>query len=59
MRDNIDFDTGTVVDGKLSINDCGQDLFYLLVNVCSGKLTKSELLACSSTFSITRTGITL
>lgn len=59
MRDDIDFDTGTVVDGKLSIKDCGQDLFYLLVNVCSGKLTKSELLACSSTFSITRTGITL
>lgn len=59
MKDNIDFDAGTVIDGKSSINDLGQDLFRMLVNVCNGKLTKAELLSCNSTFSITRTGITL
>lgn len=59
MENNIDFDAGTIVDGKSSIKNCGQNLFNKLICVCNGELTKSEILHCDSTFSITRTGITL
>lgn len=59
MRDNMDFDAGDVVLGNVTIENAGQDLFALLLRVCGGEATKSEILGCDGNFSVTRTGITL
>ena len=44
MRDNMDFNAGTIIEGKESIDEVGQRLFDEMVQVCSGKLTKAEIL---------------
>lgn len=57
MRDNIDLDAGTVLTGQDSVDSLGQKLLDELLEVCSGKLTKAELLRHSD-FAIHRTGPT-
>jgi altronate dehydratase large subunit len=59
MKDNIDFNAGVVADGTKTITQSGRELYELMLRVCSGEATKSEILRCDSNFSITRTGITL
>jgi altronate dehydratase large subunit len=44
MRENIDVDAGGVISGTESIGSVGKRLFDEMVAVCSGKVTKSELL---------------
>jgi altronate dehydratase large subunit len=44
MNDNMDFNAGTVIEGKESIDSVGLRLFDEMVRVCSGKLTKAEIL---------------
>ncbi len=42
MIDNIDFDAGGVIDGSITIEDCGELLFKELMDVANGKVTKAE-----------------
>jgi len=42
MTDNIDFNAGVVIDGKMTIDECGEKLFEEMMEVCRGKVTKAE-----------------
>lgn len=44
MEDNIDINAGTIVEGRESIEEVGQQIFEMLRRVASGQRTKSELL---------------
>jgi altronate dehydratase large subunit len=44
MEENIDFNAGTIIEGKESIDNVGQRMFDEIGLVCSGKLTKAEVL---------------
>ncbi|MCZ8515095.1 UxaA family hydrolase [Paenibacillus filicis] len=44
MGDNMDIDAGTIIDGIESIGQVGQRIFEEIGRVCSGKLTKAEIL---------------
>jgi len=57
MRDNIDLDAGTIVSGQDTIETLGRRLLEELMQVCSGKLTRSELLKHND-FGIHRKGPT-
>lgn len=44
MRDNMDFDAGTVIRGEETVEEAGNRLYALMVNVLQGDLTKAEAL---------------
>lgn len=44
MRDNIDINAGTIIEGLESIREVGERIFRFLLEVASGKKTKAELL---------------
>jgi altronate dehydratase large subunit len=44
MQDNIDINTGSVVDGTRTLREAGEDIFQELLSVASGKRTKAEVL---------------
>ena len=44
MRDNIDFNAGTIVDGSETVRQAGERLFAALVATVNGELTKAERL---------------
>jgi len=44
MRDNIDINAGTILDGSESIRDVGERIFKTVVATASGRLTKAEAL---------------
>ena len=44
MNDNIDFNSGTIIEGSETIQSVGDRLWQELHDVCNGKLTKSEIL---------------
>lgn len=58
MRDNIDLDAGGIISGTDSIDSVGERLFDEMLRVCSGKLTKAELLRHNE-FGIYRIGPTV
>lgn len=43
MPDVIDFDAGTIIEGKETIEEVGKRLLQLILEVASGELTKNEL----------------
>ena len=43
MTGDMDFNCGGVIDGEISINDFGKQLFELIINTASGNQTLSEL----------------
>ena len=43
MAGDMDFNCGGVIDGEISINDFGKQLFELIINTASGKQTLNEL----------------
>lgn len=43
MAGDMDFNCGNVIDGEISINDFGKQLFELIIKTASGKQTLSEL----------------
>jgi altronate hydrolase len=43
MRDDMDINCGTILDGERTVEEMGQIVFQGLVSVASGKKTKSEL----------------
>jgi len=58
MRDNIDFDAGTIISGHETLQQVSTRLFAEMISVCSGKLTRSELLKHNE-FAIHRIGPTV
>ena len=58
MKDNIDVDVSPVLKGDESINKAGNRIFRCLLEVASGKKTKSEILGHKE-FAINRIGLTL
>ena len=44
MKDNIDINAGTVIEGTESIQDIGDRIFREIIEVASGKLTRAEVL---------------
>ena len=44
MDDNIDLNAGGIIDGTESIDDVGEHILHEILEVCSGKLTKAEIL---------------
>ena len=44
MRDNIDINAGTIIEGRESIREVGERIFRFIVEVASGRRTKAELL---------------
>ena len=53
MMDNMDINAGTIIDGEETPQDVGQRIFKEILEVASGKLTKSEILGHRE-FSINR-----
>ena len=47
MRENIDFDASTVTLGQETIEQAGERLFKLMIDVARGRLTRAELLGFS------------
>lgn len=47
MRDNIDINAGTIIDGTASIQDVGEQIFREIIDVASGKSTRAEVLGHS------------
>ena len=45
MVEDMDINCGKIVDGILSLNEMGEEIFNHFVHVASGKKTKSELLS--------------
>ena len=44
MNDIIDFNTGTIIEGKASITEIGEDLLEYVIEVASGRQTKARKL---------------
>ena len=49
MEDNIDFDASSVITENRKPEDLSADLYQMLLSVCSGRLTKAELLGFTET----------
>ncbi len=43
MNDNMDFDMSHALDGKISIDELGEELFKEIIAVANGKKTKAEV----------------
>ena len=43
MQDDMDFNCGAILDGDLSVQQAGEQIFRMLIETASGKRTKSEL----------------
>ncbi len=44
MRDDMDINAGTILDGAETVDDCGERIFRMILEVASGTRTKSEML---------------
>lgn len=44
MKDIIDINAGKIIDQGISIKEMGEEIFKEIIEVCNGKLTKSEIL---------------
>ena len=44
MSENIDLNAGTIIEGTETINDVSNRIMNEIIQVCSGKLTKAEIL---------------
>ena len=42
MKDDMDIDSGRVLDGKASLDEVGQEIRELITDVCNGAQSKSE-----------------
>lgn len=58
MNDNMDLDAGTIVIGKETVDQVGHRIFREILEVASGKQTKSEILGFND-FAINRIGPTM
>lgn len=49
MEDNIDFDASPALTGKRSMAELGDELYALVLETCSGRQTKAEVLGFTET----------
>ena len=54
MNENFDFSTGDIIEGKATIEELGQKLFEMVVDVANGELTAAEKLDSYELFCIAR-----
>lgn len=54
MQENIDVNTGSIIEGTSTIKEMGQQLFSEVISVASGKKTKAEILGHDELFCISR-----
>ena len=45
MEEDMDINCGKIIDGILSLDDMGEEIFNYFIDVASGKKTKSEILS--------------
>lgn len=43
MKDNMDIDASGVLQGKMTLQECGDLIFDTVIAVCNGQLTKAEV----------------
>ncbi len=58
MRDNMDFNAGTIVEGRETVGEVGERLYAEVLRASSGRLTRSEVLGHQE-FGLWRIGPTL
>ncbi|MGG1679806.1 UxaA family hydrolase [Neobacillus sp. NRS-1170] len=58
MADNMDIDTSSVLKGKQTLDESGQEIYEAIIEVANGQETKAEILGHQE-FSISRIGISL
>jgi len=54
MNENFDFSTGDIIEGKATIEEQGQKLFEMVIEVANGKLTAAETLESYELFCVAR-----
>ena len=54
MNENFDFSTGDIIEGTATIEEKGQELFEMVVEVANGRLTAAEMLASDELFCVAR-----
>ena len=54
MTENIDINTGTILQGIATIRDAGREIIKEIINVANGKRTKAEMMSHDELFSIPR-----
>ena len=54
MKDNIDINAGTILEGTETIEKVGERIYNMILQVCSGQKTKAEVLG-ESQFAVWRT----
>ncbi len=54
MRDNLDVNTGQVVDGTKTLREAGEEIFREVLAVADGKQTKAEILGHDELMSVWR-----
>lgn len=54
MNENFDFDTGGVISGDSTIEQLGEELFELVVDVATGRMTAAEKLDSYELFCVAR-----
>ena len=56
MSDTVDLDVSGVLRGEITIQEAGKRIYDEVLAVCSGRLTKSEVLRDDNSFAIHRVG---
>jgi altronate dehydratase large subunit len=54
MKENIDINAGTVILGKNTLQEVGEEIYREILAVASGKMSKAEVLGHDEQFCITR-----
>ena len=54
MRDNMDINAGTILEGLEAIDEVGERIYRMILQVAQGQMSKAEMLG-ESQFSIWRT----
>ena len=44
MKDNTDINAGTILDGTETIEQVGERIYSMILEVCQGQQTKAEIL---------------
>ncbi|KKM10667.1 hypothetical protein SY88_12295 [Clostridiales bacterium PH28_bin88] len=59
MQDTVDLDLSDILRGKISVEQAGDMIYREVVEVLSGKLTKTEILKETTGFAIHRVGLSI
>ena len=54
MEDDMDYNAGRVMDGEITLEQAGQEIYQEVLKIAGGKPTKAEVLGHDELFSIGR-----